>query len=152
MSAPGNAAEVEVQVEATLPPGVDPGRLRRLVLFALDAEGQGSDWSVAVALVDDDALRGLHARFMGIDEQTDCMTFPAEGFDGEPSGGDIVISVDRAAEQGPEHGVSAAGEIDFLAVHCALHLCGWDDATDDDRAAMHLRQHEIIADFVERGG
>ena len=145
-------AEIEVQVETALPPGVDPERLRALVAFALAEERQGAGWSVAVALVDDLALRDLHARFMGIDEPTDCMTFPAEGMAGEPLGGDIVISVERALEQGPEHGVSAAAEVDFLAVHCALHLCGWDDATPADRAAMHRRQEALIAEFAQRGG
>ena len=103
-----------------------------------------------MALVDDRRLRGLHRDFMGIDEATDVMTFPS----GEPgvAGGDIAVSVDRAAAQGPGFGHSAAEEAAFLVVHGLLHLLGWDDAADDDRAAMLARQQEIIGGFARQDG
>ena len=95
-------------------------------------------------LVDDDELRALHRDFMDIDEPTDVMTFPAGEDEEREAGGDIVISVDRAADQGPEHGHTTAHEIRFLIVHGVLHLCGWDDHTDADRAAMLERQRVIL--------
>jgi probable rRNA maturation factor len=58
-----------------------------------------------------------------------------------------MISVDRAAEQGPAVGLTVEEEIAFLAVHGVLHLCEWDDQSDEDRAAMHARQREIIDQF-----
>jgi probable rRNA maturation factor len=81
---------------------------------------------------------------MGIDEQTDVMTFPAGEEEEREAGGDIVISIDRAAEQGPEHGHTTAEEVAFLIVHGVLHLCGWDDHAAEDRAAMLERQREIL--------
>ena len=66
--------------------------------------------------------------------------------------GDIVISVDRAIEQAREgrggadgqtrH--SAADEVRLLAVHGALHLCGWDHATATSQAAMWREQERIL--------
>jgi probable rRNA maturation factor len=76
------------------------------------------------------------------------MTFPRDPEDDDEPGGDILISVDRAAEQGPEAGLTTETEIAFLAVHGVLHLCDWDDQTAGDRAAMHARQREIIDQFT----
>ncbi len=66
--------------------------------------------------------------------------------------GDIVISVDRAIEQAREgrggtdgetrH--SVADEVRLLAVHGALHLCGWDHATATSQAAMWREQERIL--------
>lgn len=115
-----------------------------LVTHALALEGVVGAWEISVVLVDDDELRRLHREFMGIDEPTDVMTFPAGEDEEREAGGDIVISVERAAEQGPEHGDSPAQEVAFLVAHGLLHLCGWDDQTDADRAAMLERQRAIM--------
>jgi probable rRNA maturation factor len=139
--------EVVVHVNHPLPANLDVERLERMVVFALQAEERGRGWSVSVVLVGDPELQELHRRFMDIDEPTDCMTFPRDPEDDDEPGGDIVISVDRAAEQGPESGLTATAEIGFLAVHGVLHLCDWDDQTEEDRAAMHRRQREIIKQF-----
>lgn len=139
--------EVVVHVNHPLPDGFDLDRLERLVVFALQAEERGRGWAVAVVLVGDPELQDLHRRFMNIDEPTDCMTFPRDPEDDEEPGGDIVISIDRAAEQGPAEGLSAEEEIAFLAVHGVLHLCEWDDQGEEARAAMHARQQEIIDQF-----
>lgn len=140
---------LDILVEAPLPVGFDLGRLERLARIALEQEGATGRWAVAVALVDDRRLQDLHRDFMGIDEPTDVMTFPSD----EPgtSGGDIAVSVDRAASQGPAFGHSAAEETAFLVVHGLLHLCGWDDPTPDDRAAMLARQTEIMRLFNGNG-
>jgi len=139
--------EVVVHVNHPLPNDLDVERLERLVVFALQAEERGRGWSVSVVLVGDPELQELHRRFMDIDEPTDCMTFPRDPEDDDEPGGDIVISVDRAAEQGREAGLTTATEIAFLAVHGVLHLCDWDDQSADDREAMHARQREIIDQF-----
>ncbi|MBA3529425.1 MAG: rRNA maturation RNase YbeY [Propionibacteriaceae bacterium] len=102
-------------------------------------------WDVTLALVDDDRLRSLHDQFMGLDTVTDVMTFPHD-IPGR-TGGDIVVSFERAAEQGPLHGLTTVEEIRFLFVHGLLHLCGWDDRTETERAAMLARQSELIESF-----
>lgn len=118
--------------------------LASLVTHALAMEEAGGCWEVSLVLVDDEELRRLHRQFMGIDEPTDVMTFPAGDDEERDAGGDIVISVERAAEQGPEHGHTVAREVAFLVVHGVLHLCGWDDQVDGDRDAMLDRQRTII--------
>ena len=144
------ALDLDLVLEAEPPPGLDLTALRNLIPFVLRAEAAIGPWTVAVALVGDEQLRELHRDFMGLDTPTDVMTFPAGANDpGSRSGrgGDIIVSVPRAAEQAPEYGHTAADEVRFLVVHGLLHLCGWDDASDGDRARMLARQAQLLSSF-----
>jgi rRNA maturation RNase YbeY len=131
--------------------GADEERLGAIVPYVLGAEGQSGKWEVALVLTDDRRLSDLHARFMGIDENTDVMTFPFDPA-GPARGGEIVVSVERAAEQAAEHGQTAAGEVEFLLVHGLLHLCGWDDLMPSAREAMLARQSGLLAAFDRESG
>jgi probable rRNA maturation factor len=132
-----------------MPPGYDPRRIERIVAATVGAERHAHDWDVAIAFVSDDELQALHRDFMDDDTPTDIMTFPR--VDDGPwmpgsgvFGGDIAISVDRAAEQCVDEGWVVARELEFLVVHGMLHLMGWDDTTPEDRARMLDRQREIL--------
>jgi probable rRNA maturation factor len=67
--------------------------------------------------------------------------------------GDIVISVERAISQaaagrGGQTGDvrwSPADELRLLAVHGALHLCGWDHAEPAEEAGMRALERMILA-------
>lgn len=136
------SVDVAVLVQVALPPPGDAGEIEALVRHALLAEGQTGEWEVTVALMSDDDVRRLHRDFLGLDSVTDIVTFPLGG---DTRGGDIAISVDRASEQAPEFGMTAWGEVCFLAVHGVLHLTGWDDGDDESRRRMLARQSEILA-------
>lgn len=150
-------AEIELQVQPEVVEryvgyvASDHEHLKDLVRFTLNAEGVVGSWSIVVVLTSDDHLRRLHDQFMGIDEETDVMTFPYEldpaNHDDSSQGGDIVISVDRAAANALSFAVTPAQEIDFLAVHGTLHLCGWNDLDPVDRERMLARQRLIIDAF-----
>jgi probable rRNA maturation factor len=129
--------------EAQPPPGVESDDLEALTAFILAAENASGPWSITVALVDDDRLRALHRDFMGIDEPTDIMTFPSDDPD-EARGGELVISVDHALAHAATWEHSPADEVWFLAAHGLLHLLGWRDESDEQRARMLRRQEELI--------
>ena len=59
--------------------------------------------------------------------------------------GDIVISLETAARQAPDHGHSLAQELQFLASHGLLHLLGWDHPDDASLQAMLARQDQLLA-------
>ncbi len=142
--------ELDVVTETVPPSGVDLRRLPSLARFVLEREGASGAWSVAVVFTDDGRLRALHRTFMGLDTETDVMTFPSSepgrGVDAA-TGGDVVVSVERAAAQAADYGHSASEEVRFLVVHGLLHLCGWDDRTPDQRDRMLERQARLLAAF-----
>ena len=49
--------------------------------------------------------------------------------------GEIAISVDRARAQAAQHGHSLADELRILMLHGALHLAGFDHASDSGEMA-----------------
>lgn len=152
--------EVVVVVEPEVSARVDERGLAfdALARRVLDAERAGGRWEVAFVLVDDDRIRALHRRFMGIDEPTDVMTFERDPGDSEPGrpahGGDIVISLDRVEGQTADAGHDARREFRFVAIHGLLHLTGWGDGTDAERAAMLARGETLlrIIEESERDG
>jgi len=140
--------DVDVIEQIEPPAGFDPARLIELIRFALGAEKAHGYWVVAVVLTSDKELRALHRDFMGNDVETDVMTFPTADEHGHDAhGGEIVISVDRAADQAPEFGLTPWEEVRFLALHGVMHLLGWDDHADDERSSMLARQRELIDKF-----
>ena len=125
--------------------GIDLGRLAAQVAeavpFCLDARG-GEDpvlpelTEVEVSLVDDATIAEVHGEFMDDPTPTDVITFHH---------GEILVSAETAAREGPEHGNSAEAETLLYIVHGLLHLNGHEDLADSDRNAMHRAQEEILA-------
>ncbi len=123
-------------------------QLRGVIAGCLDRLGRDGD-EVHLVLTDDRSLRELNQRFLGIDRETDVLSFP----DGDelPSGrrllGEVVISLDRARLQGRELGHGELRELCELALHGTLHLLGYDHERDDgemNELELRLRQ-ELLA-------
>ncbi|MFY9493775.1 MAG: rRNA maturation RNase YbeY, partial [Limnochordia bacterium] len=112
-------------------------------LESLDPEAE-----VSLSFVDNETIRGLNDQYRGIDEPTDVLSFPQD--DDLPLElpyilGDIVISLERAAEQAQEYGHGLEREVLYLAVHGLLHLIGYDHQTEEDKSAMRAREEEVLA-------
>ena len=139
----------------------------RLVCEAvLEQEGCPYEAQVGIVLTDNAGIRELNREYRGIDQETDVLSFPnldfeeegvfdaaedeereADYFDpetGELVLGDIMISVEKAAEQAREYGHSERREFAFLVAHSMLHLCGYDHMEEAQRARMERRQEEIL--------
>ena len=151
--------------------------LTRTVAAALTAAGAPEPASIGLILSDDAELAALNADHLGKTGATDVLSFPllppaafpphpgrmADGGRIEapdfalPPGrrrhlGDIVISVERAAEQahagrGGQTGDvrwSATEELRLLATHGTLHICGWDHAEPAEGAAMRALETRLL--------
>ena len=100
-----------------------------------------SDASVTVAFVSDKRIRELNRQFRNIDKPTDVLSFPSGSSDGDL--GDIAISVETAARQARQNGLTLEGEIAQLLLHGLLHLSGYDHETDNgemNRLELRLRK------------
>ena len=123
----------------------------------LTAALQAPAYSLGLSLVADAEIAELNADWRHKEGPTDVLAFAAqdEATDGAPpmpaSGeaeplelGDIVISVETAARQAPEHGHDLEQELLFLTSHGLLHLLGWDHPDAASLAAMLARQKELV--------
>jgi probable rRNA maturation factor len=102
---------------------------------------------VTVAFISDRAMRELNRRWRGKEGTTDVLSFPAAQDEFEKAEGatlgDVVISVEQAARQASEHGLSFENEVKQLVLHGLLHLCGYDherDGGEMNRLELRLRR------------
>jgi probable rRNA maturation factor len=106
---------------------------------ALAAIGK-SDASATIAFVSDKRIQQLNRQFRDIDKATDVLSFPAD----EPNNlGDVAVSVETAAAQAKENGLSFEDEIAQLILHGLLHLSGYDHESDNGKMnelELRLRQ------------
>ncbi len=111
-----------------------------------------ADCELSVALVGDDEIRRLNARFRSRDEPTDVLSFPLD--EPLPSGrrlvGDVVISVEKAARQARQRRRSLDDELEALLIHGILHNLGYDHerSPEDEREmrAMERRLRRALRD------
>jgi probable rRNA maturation factor len=82
---------------------------------------------LCVVLTDNDDIQALNREYLGRDRPTNVISFPQQEGVG-PEGnhlGDVVISVERAAEEAGEAGMETMDRIRALLVHGICHLCGY---------------------------
>ena len=165
---------IDLTIRPGVVPLVAGEALASLVARALEAAGAPSPASVGVILSDDAELSALNEEHMGAEGPTDVLSFPLlppEAFAAHPGRaaaappvpfalpprtrlhlGDIVISVERAVEQAAARRGGQTGdvawdardEVRLLAVHGALHVCGWDHAEPEEEAAMRHLERRLL--------
>lgn len=159
-STPDPVVEVTVKAEINIPPSVTQSAIVSFARHVLVSEAMSGPWIFGIHFVDDPTMMRAHAEFMGIDTPTDIMTFSYDGngfgstvggSDEPECGGDLVICVDRAAENARDAGWMTEHELFFLICHGLLHILGWDDETDQQRANMLNRQSYLLAAWLAAG-
>mgnify|MGYP003857612873 CR=1 FL=1 len=130
----------------------------------LPSQLQSPAYSLGLSLVGDAEITALNADWRGKSGPTDVLAFAAQddGLDDAPpipmpdideealELGDIVISLETAARQAPDHGHSLPEELLFLATHGLLHLLGWDHPDDASLAAMLSKQNQLLTGTNQR--
>lgn len=125
----------------------------KAVRGALEFEEVDFDCEVSVTFIDNEGIRSLNNEYRNKDSATDVLSFPMYAFteDDMPDTdfsvelGDIVLSLERAAEQAEEFGHSYEREVAFLTVHSVLHLLGYDhELSEEDDLDMRERQRKIM--------
>jgi probable rRNA maturation factor len=142
---------VEIQIDEQFQAQVQPDLLRQAVLATLIHQRVEEPCELAVVVAGDAVLRGLNRRHRGVDAPTDVLAFPDEtrgpfvGAPGLPRYlGDVIISFRRAEAQAVGVGHDVQIELQLLVVHGVLHLLGYDDVTEEQRAQMWTAQAEVL--------
>lgn len=104
---------------------------------------------ISVLIADAGEVRRLNREFRKEDSETDVLSFPvadAPDLSDHCVLGDIAISIDAAIEGATARGTSLETELACLAVHGALHLIGYDDETESNRAVMIAKMNSAVRD------
>ncbi len=102
---------------------------------------------ISYLFCDDAYLLEQNIAFLHHDTFTDIITFDKRV--GEIVSGDIMISLERVAENAQKFSVSFEEEFLRVMVHGTLHLCGYKDKTDQEAAEMRRMENESLAMFHE---
>lgn len=115
--------------------GLNKAGLTRFLLRAQELAELGGN--VDVLLSDDRELRRLNRQFRAKNKATDVLSFPAPVEVADQHAGDLAISLETAARQAAEHGLTLRDEVRILLLHGVLHLAGFDHEIDDGEMAGH---------------
>lgn len=105
---------------------------------------------LSVVLCDNAHIHKLNREYRNIDRPTDVLSFALnEGDDefGEEEShllGDLIISLERTAEQAEEYGHPFERELAYLTVHGCLHILGYDHMTEEDKREMRTEEEFIL--------
>jgi probable rRNA maturation factor len=145
---------------------VDAEAVRALCARALEEEEAEDASGLTIVFSDDELLRSLNREHHALDAPTDVLSFPAwESGDADedeftppevprdadepgPYLGDIAISVETAARQAAEAGLTVEQELAHLVLHGLLHILGYDHETPEDDAEMRAREEAVLGPAI----
>jgi probable rRNA maturation factor len=123
---------------------VEPDALAGLAERVLRGEGI-SRASVSITLVDDATIHEINREHLAHDWSTDVITFKLSDDNDPVLAGELVISAEMAASTANSARCDPQAELSLYVIHGLLHLCGLDDGTPADAAAMRRREAEVLA-------
>lgn len=124
-------ADIEFQLDS-------PDKIRQW-LTDLVAEEKCGIQKIQYIFCTDEYLLGINKQYLDHDYYTDIITFPLTSSKTAIQS-DIYISIDRVADNAKSYDVATAQELYRVIAHGLLHLCGYGDATDDEKKMMRGRE------------
>lgn len=131
--------------------------LNKVCQAVLNMEECNFDAEISFTFTDNEGIREINRDYRDIDRTTDVLSFPMLEFgDDEIDAefetenglvvlGDIVISLERAAEQAKELNHSLRRELAFLVAHSMLHLLGYDHVDDNEGERIMIeKQNKVL--------
>jgi probable rRNA maturation factor len=127
------------------------------ISFSLDEEQQTISWienildqekqvskSVNYIFCSDDYLLKINKDYLNHDTLTDIITFDNSEEEGKIEA-DIFISIDRVKENALSLDKKFDEELHRVIIHGLLHLAGYNDKTEDDKAEMRKKEDACLS-------
>jgi probable rRNA maturation factor len=127
------------------------------ISFSLDEEQQTISWienildqakqvskSVNYIFCSDDYLLKINKDYLNHDTLTDIITFDNSEEEGKIEA-DIFISIDRVKENAHSLDKKFDEELHRVIIHGLLHLAGYNDKTEDDKAEMRKKEDACLS-------
>lgn len=102
------------------------------------------DCRVGIRITSDPVIHQVNREFLNHDYPTDVISFPY-ALSAPVVEGELIVSIDTAAVQAADVGWSIAEEVLLYVIHGTLHLVGYDDVDDADRAAMREAESKAMS-------
>lgn len=97
-------------------------------------------------LTDDSAVLSINKEFLNHDYNTDVISFGTT--DGHEVSGEVYISVDTVSRNAREYRCTVKEEMLRVMIHGLLHVCGYEDGTEDERKRMYERQEILLSEIM----
>jgi len=128
-------------------------RLKKVALTVLELV-ERENVELSLALVGNAEMQKLNAKYRRMNHPTDVLSFPMEEKLLQETRllGDVIISVEQAAEQARERRRTLDEEMTTLLIHGIVHLLGYDhERSAKDARIMRRLEKKILGQLCERG-
>ncbi len=99
-----------------------------------------------IVVVDERSIRRLNREYLDHDYITDVISFPLrdETNPADKMFGEVVVNACKASREAKKRGTAMRRELLLYVIHGLLHLCGYDDDTASNIAAMRERENHYL--------
>lgn len=133
--------DIHFSVEDVTQPDLPWDRVGSWLRQVITAEGKSLQ-SIRIRFCSDDHLLQLNRQYLDHDYYTDILTFPMSY---DPIDTDIIISVERVIDHAEKYNVTTAHELSRVMVHGVLHMCGYQDHTEEEQRVMRSKEQDYLA-------
>lgn len=105
------------------------------------AEGKKAS-DLNIIFTSDEYLLDINKQYLNHDFYTDVVAFDYS--DQNFVSGDVFISIDRVGENAKKYSQSFEQELYRVIIHGILHLCGYNDKTDEQKQAMRTKEDAYL--------
>ena len=141
--------KVDIDTQMPLPSLLGGTQLVDWAQLAYVSRGNkaGTKAEVAIAVVDEEAMRELNKTYRNIDKSTNVLAFPAQmdPVDGIVHLGDIIMCAPIIEAQALEQSKKSAAHWAHMVIHGMLHLQGYDHEQSLDANKMESLEIELLA-------
>ena len=124
----------------------DRRRLKAFVSALFKSHGREVE-SLIFVFCTDKYLLEINRKFLEHDYYTDIITFDLSDAP-EIVAGEIYISIDRVKDNASTLGISVKEELHRVMFHGALHLCGYQDKTANQKKIMRLEEDKNLRSYL----
>lgn len=118
------------------------GNLKACIAHLFEVEKQPLE-SLNFVFTNDEELLTINQQYLKHDYYTDIITFDLAA-KGQPTQGDVYISVERVKDNAKQLGISFYKELHRVMFHGALHLCGYGDKTAKEEKKMREMENKYL--------
>ena len=120
---------------------------REKIRYIIDNEGF-IESNISIVLCSDPYLLVLNKKHLNHDYFTDIITFSYN--EENKISGDLFISVDRLKENAKLNAVDFCKEMERVVYHGVLHLCGYNDKSEEEIFVMRAKENYYLELNVSR--